>query len=123
MKSAGKADANAAFDASFLDIYTGGDRQVRDQVLRLFLTQAELLLGRLRAAQGDARAWHEAAHSLKGCASGVGANGLADLAREAEQRANATGADQTTMIDQLASAYMATAKQVRTLLNSAGSSD
>jgi len=120
---AAKADANAAFDASFLDIYTGGDRQVRDQVLRLFLTQAELLLGRLRAAQGDARAWHEAAHALKGCASGVGANGLADLAREAEQRANATASDQTTMIDQLASAYMATAKQVRTLLNSAGSSD
>jgi len=116
MKSAGKVDANAAFDASFLDIYTGGDREIRDQVLRLFLTQAELLLDRLREAQGDQRAWHEAAHSLKGCARGVGANGLADLAREAEQRAGALGTDQAAMIDRLASAFAATAEEVQALL-------
>ncbi|MFZ1991742.1 MAG: Hpt domain-containing protein [Alphaproteobacteria bacterium] len=123
MKSAGKADANAAFDASFLDIYTGGDKAVRDQVLRLFLTQAELLLGRLKAARGDQRAWHEAAHSLKGCASGVGASGLASLAREAEKRAGASGADQATLIDQLASVFVATAEQVKTLLSTSQSSD
>ena len=117
MKSAGKADAHAAFDASFIDIYTGGDKEVRDQVLKLFLTQAELLLGRLKAATGDQRAWHEAAHSLKGCASGVGASGLAGLAREAEQQAGAPNAAQAAMIDKLASAFVATAEQVNTLLN------
>ena len=116
MKSAAKSDASVAFDAAFLDIYTGGDKDVRDQVLKLFLTQGELLLDRLRKAQGDSRAWHEAAHSLKGCASGVGANGLAGLAREAEQKAGSPGAEQGAIIDRLAAAFRATADQVRALL-------
>src|SRR5262249_22246808 len=119
MQSAAKGDVNAAFDASFLDVYTGGDRDIRDQVLRLFLTQGELLLNRLREAQGDQRAWHEAAHSLKGCASGVGASGLAGLAREAEQTAAAPTAEQIAMIERLAAAFLATAAQVRALLGAA----
>ena len=92
MIGAGKSEANAAFDASFLDVYTGGDKEIRNQVLELFLTQVELLLKRLKDAQGDERAWHEAAHSLKGCASGVGASGLAGLARAAEQEKSASEA-------------------------------
>ena len=116
MKASDKAEANAAFDASFIDVYTGGDRSIRNQVLELFLTQAELLLTRLREAQGDERRWHEAAHSLKGCASGVGANGLAALAREAERQGPAAHSQQAAILDDLAAAYSATAVKVRALL-------
>ncbi len=116
MKVAASTQANAAFDASFLDIYTGGDKDVRNQVLELFLGQGELLLDRLKEACGNERAWHDAAHSLKGCASGVGANRLAGLAREAEAQGAAPESDQAAMLDELASAFAATAQQVRALL-------
>lgn len=74
----------AEFDAAFLDAYTGGERDLRDDVLRIFLEQSRLLLDRLEAALNGNKAWSEAAHSLKGCARSVGANALADLARRAE---------------------------------------
>ena len=110
------AEANAAFDASFIDIYTGGDKQVRDQVLELFLAQGELLLQRLREALGNERAWHEAAHSLKGCASGVGANGLAAVAREAERQGAAGKTEQAATLDELVSAFEVTARKIKALL-------
>lgn len=116
MMDAGSAEAVTAFDASFLDIYTGGDKEIRNQVLVLFLTQGELLLGRLREALGEERAWHDAAHSLKGCAAGVGAGGLASIAREAERQSAAPAPDQAAILDELGSAFSATASKVRALL-------
>ena len=116
MQSSAQPNVNVVFDASFLDVYTGGDREIRDQVLNLFLDQAQLLLKRLKDAQGDERAWHEAAHSLKGCASGVGANALAAIAREAEKEAASSTDAQAAMIEELAAAFKAAAGQVRLLL-------
>lgn len=116
MTSAEQAPANAAFDASFLDAYTGGDKEIRNQVLELFLTQTDLLLTRLKEAKGNAQAWHEAAHSLKGCASGVGANGLAGLARQAELGSTASADVQDKMIRELAVMVAATCEKVRDVL-------
>lgn len=116
MQGAGKAEANVAFDAAFLDIYTGGDKGLRNQVLEMFLAQSDLLLSRLKDARGNPKAWHEAAHSLKGCASGVGANGLAGLAREAEQQSGASADRQDLMIRDLSLMIGATSARVRELL-------
>jgi chemotaxis protein histidine kinase CheA len=110
------------FDPEFLDVYTGGDVRIRDQVLALFLEQAALLLDRLKAAQGDARAWFEVAHSLKGCAAGVGAAGVADLARVAEKGSDAPAEMQFRMLDDLQAALSATAEQVRAVLAGAAGS-
>lgn len=116
MQDAGNAEDDTAFDAAFLDVYTGGDEELRNQVLELFLIQGELLLDRLRQARGDERAWHDAAHSLKGCAAGIGASGLADLAREAERQSAAPPTAQGAIVDRLAAAFAATAAKVKILL-------
>lgn len=109
-------ELKASFDPSFLDAYTGGDTGIRNQVLEMFLDQAALLLERLDDARGDAKAWHAAAHSLKGCASGVGANGIADLARLAEQRAAGPEDIYDKTLRDLRTALAQTSDQVRELL-------
>ena len=55
-----------ALDLGFLEQYTGGDVEIRNQVLEMFLNQADMLLGRLEEAKGDAGPWKEVTHSLKG---------------------------------------------------------
>lgn len=78
------AREGAEFDAGFLDAYTGGDPEMRDEVLKIFLDQSRLLLARLEDAMEEGQAWRDAAHSMKGCARSVGANTLADIAARAE---------------------------------------
>ncbi len=58
--------ARVQFDSQFLDAYTGGDNETRDQVLKLFLVQSHMLLGRLEDALGNPPAWGEAAHFPQG---------------------------------------------------------
>ena len=118
MAASHKPVEDPAFDPKFLDTYTGGDKAIRNQVLELFLEQASLLLDRLYEARGDAKAWHAAAHSLKGCAGGVGASGVADLARLAEQRSAETDDIHIKTIRDLRSALAATAEKVREVLAS-----
>src|SRR5215470_14005151 len=98
----------AQFDASFLDVYTGGDVEARDQVLKLFLVQSHMLLGKLEVAVGNSKAWGEAAHSLKGCARSVGANTVADIALRAEGEAAAAKDVQSQRLGELKSALDAT---------------
>lgn len=110
--------AKASFDPGFLDTYTGGDKGIRNQVLEMFLDQAALLVERLDNARGDTKTWHEVAHSLKGCASGVGANKIADLAKLAEQRASGPEDLYDKTLSDLRSALVETSKKVRELLAS-----
>jgi len=109
-------DVDPQFDPKFLDAYTGGDHQIRDQVLTLFLEQASLLLQRLEDSRGNARAWMEVAHSLKGCAAGVGAAGIAALARVAEKGSAEPEAAQLKMIEELRSAVDATTRRVNEVI-------
>jgi HPt (histidine-containing phosphotransfer) domain-containing protein len=71
-----------AVDLAQLARYTGGDRELNVEVLRLFEAQARILLENLRDAlhERDARTWTRAAHGLKGAARGIGAFALADAA-------------------------------------------
>ena len=107
----------AQFDVNFLDAYTGGDRETRDQVLKLFLVQSHMLLGRLESALADPKEWGEAAHSLKGCARSVGANTVADLASRAESQSEASEAARRTAISELVAALASTSAQVESLVH------
>ena len=81
-----------AVDLDHLDRYTGGERAVNEEVLRLFERSCHDILGRLEALLEDASApeasktWHDATHTLKGAARGIGAFELADAAADAEKK-------------------------------------
>jgi HPt (histidine-containing phosphotransfer) domain-containing protein len=74
-------------DLEHLARYTGGDRAIDSEVLKLFVGQTEQLIAKLRIhlEKADLKGWHDANHSLKGAARGVGAFGLADAAEAAER--------------------------------------
>ncbi len=61
-----------------------GDKDLENEVLRLYAHQAEMCVNQLRAAD-NARSWLEAAHALKGSARGIGAWKVADDAAVAER--------------------------------------
>lgn len=73
-------------DLAHLARYTGGERGLNCEVLRLFSDQCVESLRSLKASldRADRKAWADAAHALKGAASGVGAFALAESAGIAE---------------------------------------
>lgn len=75
-----------AIDLEHLARYTGGERQLNEEVLRLFDDQIAGMVAELRAllASRDGKRWREVAHSIKGAARGVGAFAMGDLAASAE---------------------------------------
>jgi HPt (histidine-containing phosphotransfer) domain-containing protein len=78
--------SQAAVDLSHLSRYTGGDEALNAEVLRLFDSQANELVGRLDTIleARDAKSWKEVTHTLKGAARGIGAFAMADAAAAAE---------------------------------------
>lgn len=78
--------AQAAVDLAHLARYTGGDRSLNAEVLRLFMHQSAELMGQLQRVieTHDAKTWRHITHSIKGAARGIGAFELADVAAEAE---------------------------------------
>ena len=76
-----------AIDLDHLDRYTGGERILNEEVLRLFDCQCADLVAHLEAAaaSNDAAEWKLITHTLKGAARGIVANTLADAAADAER--------------------------------------
>lgn len=76
----------AAIDLEHLARYTGGEKALNGEVLRLFDDQLARLVAELHdlIASRDAKRWREVAHSIKGAARGVGAFAMGDLAASAE---------------------------------------
>lgn len=76
-------------DLDHLNRYTGGDRALNEQILRMFEEQCDSTFTKLEALAKEngagSKAWRELAHTLKGAARGVGAFALADVAQEAEK--------------------------------------
>ena len=81
--------AERPIDLDHLNRYTGGDRGLNEEILRLFEEQCVATLARLEelaTAEGaGTKTWHQLTHTLKGAARGVGAFGFADVAAEAEK--------------------------------------
>ncbi|MCF6198672.1 MAG: Hpt domain-containing protein [Hyphomicrobiaceae bacterium] len=79
-----KLDEALLLDADHLKKYTLGDLALEREVLGMFLDQSRLYLKRLQSPK-DPKDWGEAAHSLKGSASAVGAFKIAERAAQLEQ--------------------------------------
>jgi HPt (histidine-containing phosphotransfer) domain-containing protein len=90
----------AAIDWAHLDQMTLGDGKLAREVLALFDRQAELLIARMRKADGDAL--HALAHALKGSARGIGAHAVAEACAELEACAGAGAAACAGALDRLA---------------------
>ena len=73
-------------DLEHLARYTGGEKALNAEILRLFDSQVTDMVGQLNGmlAVRDAKRWREIAHTIKGAARGVGAFGMGDAAAAAE---------------------------------------
>jgi len=71
---------------SHLARYTGGDRTLNTEILRLFNGQLNDMVSQLLTVlqQRDVRKWREVTHTLKGAARGVGAFAVGEAAAAAE---------------------------------------
>jgi len=78
--------ADAPVDLSHLARYTGGDKTLNSEILRLFDGQVSEMVGQLLGVlqQRDARKWREVTHTIKGAARGVGAFAMGEAAANAE---------------------------------------
>lgn len=84
-----RRDLSGAVDFAHLEAYTMNDDAVIEEVLRLFQQQCELWAPLLSTTH---EGWRDAAHTIKGAASGIGA-GLLAAAAEAAERGDTIGAD------------------------------
>ena len=78
--------SDAPIDLDHLARYTGGDRALNAEILKLFDGQVTQMVGQLRGilAARDAKRWREVTHTIKGAARGVGAFAMGDAAAAAE---------------------------------------
>jgi len=76
----------AAIDLEHLARYTGGEKAINADILRLFDGQITRMVAELHTVleNSDAKRWREVTHSIKGAARGVGAFAMGDLAARAE---------------------------------------
>lgn len=72
-----------AIDFEHLDLYVCGDTALLEEILTIFVEQAELWASRLDPALPD-EDWRNAAHALKGASRGVGAWEVGDYCECAE---------------------------------------
>lgn len=76
-----RRDLSGAVDFSVLERTTGGDDEVAEEILGLFVQQAGMWSPML-----DARTegWRDAVHTIRGAAAGIGAGALAEVCAVAE---------------------------------------
>ena len=81
-------------DLDHLARYTGGDKVLNAEILRLFDGQITDMVTQLNSvrAERDAKRWREITHTIKGAARGVGAFDMGDVAAAAEPVDPANGA-------------------------------
>jgi HPt (histidine-containing phosphotransfer) domain-containing protein len=73
-------------DLDHLARYTGGEKALNAEILKLFDSQVTDMVGQLThlLTVRDAKRWHEITHTIKGAARGVGAFGMGEAAAAAE---------------------------------------
>lgn len=78
--------AGAPVDLDHLDRFTGGDKTLNAEILRIFDGQIGELSARLLRVleERDARSWRELIHAIKGAARAVGAFSMGEAAAAAE---------------------------------------
>ena len=95
--------AQTVVDMEHLARYTGGDAALNAEVLRLFDSQANELVARLRTILEvrDAKSWREVTHTIKGAARGIGAFAMADAAATLEPMDLLDGSEAASALDEL----------------------
>ena len=75
-----------AIDLEHLAKYTGGEKDLNGEILRLFDDQIASMVTELNGlvASQNSKRWREIAHTIKGAARGVGAFEMGEAAAEAE---------------------------------------
>ena len=76
--------ATKPVDFTYLRRFTLSNRSLEREVMDLFIEYAPQYLEQLRSA-ATPKAWHDAAHTLKGSARGIGAWRVARVAENAER--------------------------------------
>jgi HPt (histidine-containing phosphotransfer) domain-containing protein len=76
-----RRDLTGAVDFSTLERMTGDDADISEEVLSLFVQQADLWSG-LLDPKGEG--WRDAVHTIRGAAAGIGAHDLAEACAAAE---------------------------------------
>ena len=95
-----RRDLSGTVDFRRLEDYAGGDAQVVEEVLALFVEQAELW-ARLIDPSAKAEGFRDAAHTLKGSALGLGADALAIACGEAEAGAERPLGERTVLAERV----------------------
>ncbi|HEX4636718.1 MAG TPA: Hpt domain-containing protein [Rhizomicrobium sp.] len=92
--------ADTPIDMSHLARYTGGDRTLNTEILRLFNGQLSSMVDQLLTVlqQRDVRKWREVTHTIKGAARGVGAFAVGEAAAAAEPIDPATSQDRAIQV-------------------------
>jgi HPt (histidine-containing phosphotransfer) domain-containing protein len=77
---------DAPVDLEHLARYTGGDKSLNAEILRLFDGQITEMVTRLQSVleQRDQKTWRIVTHTIKGAARGVGAFSMGQAAADAE---------------------------------------
>ncbi len=90
-------------DLEHLARYTGGEKTLNAEILKLFDSQVTDMVGQLNALLEirDAKRWREITHTIKGAARGVGAFGMGEAAAAAEPVDPANTEKARTAIDNL----------------------
>jgi HPt (histidine-containing phosphotransfer) domain-containing protein len=80
------ASNSQPIDLDHLARYTGGEKGLNVEILKLFDDQIAQMVGQLRSviAARDAKRWREITHTIKGAARGVGAFSFGEAAAAAE---------------------------------------
>jgi HPt (histidine-containing phosphotransfer) domain-containing protein len=79
-------------DLEHLGQYTIGNRELEEELLRLFRSQLRTQ-SRIIAETTDAEAWRFATHTLKGVSRAIGAWAIADTAEQLEHLGQARDSD------------------------------
>jgi len=95
-----RRDITGAIDFDHLARMTANDDAIIAEVLDLFCEQVQMW-GRLLDPRGDAAAWRDGAHTLKGSALGLGAHDLGAICGEAEAAWQADAGVKAALKDKL----------------------
>lgn len=105
---------SSPIDRGHLTQMTLGEQSLEREVLQLFDRQAEMLIGRMRGADGAVAA--AMAHTLKGSARGIGAWRVAEAAEAVEFAAAGPVSSLTAGIDRLNGAVAEARAEIAGLL-------
>lgn len=103
-----KSQVATIVDLSHLRAFTGDDRDMEKEFIRVFIEQSDVNvrdLEKSQAEQGQGKIWQEAAHMFKGAAAGIGAEGLRALCDQAQHLDISAVQERPRLFEQIKTEY------------------